>query len=502
MAFMLDPNTVGVYDSNLLALLGEVDEGSDKLATRLEKLNSLIDRLPDLEADAVYLHYGKGKKQSDIAHIFGITQAAVSYRLKRARRRLEFFLSIPSLTSAELRSRLEGHFTPHDIEILVGISETTCQSKVAEALNLTQGRVRHRFFRAVRHLDALRKVHPTLEDPYQLFSKIADHGFNLAREVSLPQWSDRSLNRLELVSFLFSVCMGLQIQKFQFSHTTSRGVWRWMTVADLTAASASYRIEDIFSPYGRLRDSIPLDGDVVVQMGQSITTVQQAFAPSILVTPPGMLTFTVDEGRGVSADQTFVVTNNGIFGSFLSVSASPADPFVAVNPPIAPGILSTASYTFRVNVDSTNLLASGSPYATGVTLNDPLASNGPITVPVQIVVRSKATISLSTLALNFTVVKPLTGSFPPIADQTVTLSNTGLPDSVLEFLAQKLTGLSPWLTGIVPTSGSVTGGSSQVLTFSVVPPDSLLTGTYTEVVRVSGYSTNNYADITVTLQVT
>lgn len=193
---------------HLQTLFGEEDpvfkrmfEGDSPEETRLQnnmdRLNLFLRRLPNTEADIVYLHYAKGKKQSDIAEIFGFTQAAVSYRLKRARERLEFFLSIPDLSSEQIEHMLAPYFDAHDIAILVGMAETTCQSEVAKRLSLTQGRVRHRFFRAVKQLDALVKLHPELEEPHRLFARIADHGFNLGREVSLPQWRDRSLDRLD-----------------------------------------------------------------------------------------------------------------------------------------------------------------------------------------------------------------------------------------------------------------------------------------------------------------
>ncbi|KKL92748.1 hypothetical protein LCGC14_1881600, partial [marine sediment metagenome] len=90
----------------------------------------------------------------DIAVIFGMTQAAISYRLDRGIQRIRFLLSIPQVTEADLRRDLPGAFPQAiDVDILVGMWETTCQSEVASQLKLTQGRVRHRFFKAVKTLE-------------------------------------------------------------------------------------------------------------------------------------------------------------------------------------------------------------------------------------------------------------------------------------------------------------------------------------------------------------
>jgi len=165
---------------------------TDDVPTFEEQVAPLLPRIPAREADLIELYFISHKRQADIAIIFGITQAAVSYRLDRGIKRIKFLLSIPSVSEEELRRDLPTLFKDSiDVNILVGMWETTCQSEVAEALGLTQGRVRHRFFRAVA---ALREKAPTNESlqPYlEIFSAIAGKKFNILREVKLPQWAGR-----------------------------------------------------------------------------------------------------------------------------------------------------------------------------------------------------------------------------------------------------------------------------------------------------------------------
>jgi len=53
-----------------------------------------------------------------------------------------------------------------------------------------------------------------------------------------------------------------------------------------------------------------------------------------------------------------------------------------------------------------------------------------------------------------------------------------------------------------PVSGSLTSGASEVITVSVIPDSDVGLGTFTETLRISGFSTNNAVDIPITLVVT
>lgn len=112
----------------------------------LDKIKAVMDRLPDREADLIRLYFFLNKKQTDIADIFNITQAAVSYRLKRALDRIRFLIEIPEVTKDEIYDDLLPVMpTKLDAKIFAEMFESTCQSEVAEILDISQGRVRHRF---------------------------------------------------------------------------------------------------------------------------------------------------------------------------------------------------------------------------------------------------------------------------------------------------------------------------------------------------------------------
>ncbi len=118
-------------------------------------LSPYLHRIPPREADLIRLYYQNEMKQEQIAKLFRITQAAVSYRLQRGKRRIQFLRTIPTLELDQFELELGPKFSDQDREILWRMYETTCQSEIAKQMRLTQGRVRHRFFRALQRIREL-----------------------------------------------------------------------------------------------------------------------------------------------------------------------------------------------------------------------------------------------------------------------------------------------------------------------------------------------------------
>jgi hypothetical protein len=295
----------------------------------------------------------------------------------------------------------------------------------------------------------------------------------------------------------------LRNQDSQFEERTVAGVWRWTTRMDVSGASPTFQIRDILTPWGLLRDTIPIPGDIVLKMAESINELMGAYAPGIIVGPPSSLTFEVDEGWGFSQAQGVGVGNSGAYGSILNVSLASSAPYMIASPPTMGGIALGETSTFDVMINSTDLKAADSPLAGTIMIQDPRATNDPQVLPVVIVVRPKAHIELGSVLLEFHATHPEWGEpYDPIPAQVFQLSNDGLAASVLNYQIQKLTGLSQWLAAFSPPMGLLAGGASQNITVLVQPPDDTSTGTYEETLRVSGYSDNLNADILVRLVIT
>ena len=184
-----------------------------------------LERIPAREADLIELYHKNNMKQEQIAKLFSITQAAVSYRLARGIKRIQFLRTIdPPLDPDQFEYDLAPRFDPQDREIMWRMYITTCQSAIAKQMNLTQGRVRHRFFRSLDRIKELiageareaevqyrmgaqrnggpddRERERVVLDAIQaskyahywrVFFAISDKHFNILHEVSLPQFQNR-----------------------------------------------------------------------------------------------------------------------------------------------------------------------------------------------------------------------------------------------------------------------------------------------------------------------
>jgi hypothetical protein len=260
-------------------------------------------------------------------------------------------------------------------------------------------------------------------------------------------------------------------------------------------------VEGIISPFGILRDSIPIPGDVIVAMNDSIEEIRTQFPPAIFIGPPSSLVFNVTEGRGYAEPQAVILTNTGVFGSLMGATLTSDAAYVSVTPAQIGNLASQESGEFEVAVNSAQLLALNSPYIQNIVVEDPNATNNPQVLTVTIVVSPKAVITVTPAALMFNATKPLSGPFPAIPSQTFTIQNTGPAGSVLEWQLQKVNCAS-WLAGYAPISGTLNSGDTETVTVVVAPPVNTIAGVYTETLRISGFSENQFVDLPITLTVT
>lgn len=166
---------------------------SEESLRQLERVRRILPLLPPREADFVEMYYFWKLKQTDIATIFRVSQPTVCYRLQRATSRIQFLLSLPDIMDNELRSVLSEFLTdPLDIQIMLLMYETTCQSEVAKRLGVSQGLVRHRFIRTIARMESLEEL-----VKYADMFKAISENLNILREVQRPAWGPRTTYALE-----------------------------------------------------------------------------------------------------------------------------------------------------------------------------------------------------------------------------------------------------------------------------------------------------------------
>jgi DNA-directed RNA polymerase specialized sigma subunit len=183
---MTDPTELAARFANedSMAYLDSIfEEPSEEDSALIDKVRATIESLPDREADFVELYYFRGKRQTDIARIFRVSQPTVSYRLGRAAKRILFLLELPNVNTIQLEEDMRLFLDdPLDAEIMILMYMTTCQSEVAKRLTVSQGLVRHRFMRSLKKMaDDARMILYV-----RLFDCISDN-LNILREVQRPR---------------------------------------------------------------------------------------------------------------------------------------------------------------------------------------------------------------------------------------------------------------------------------------------------------------------------
>jgi predicted DNA-binding protein (UPF0251 family) len=180
--YVWEPHVMGsrVSDTEGLSSLPTILlEPSADMLSKLERVREIMLSLPPREADFVDLYFFKQVKQTKIAAIFGVSQPTVCYRLQRATERIKFILSLPYFKSEQIEQDMKGVLSnPLDIQIMVLMYQTTCQSSVARALGVSQGLVRHRFIRSTKKLEPL----PSMREYVRTFEQISKN-LNILREI-------------------------------------------------------------------------------------------------------------------------------------------------------------------------------------------------------------------------------------------------------------------------------------------------------------------------------
>jgi DNA-directed RNA polymerase specialized sigma subunit len=163
------------------------EEMSEDTKVKVEKIKTFLDMIPKREADFVELYYFQHMKQTDIANLFCVTQPTVCYRLQRASARIKFLVELPDITLEQIQNDLEDVLVdPLDVQIMIQMYQTTCQSEVAKNLNVSQGLVRHRFIRSIKRLGC-----DGYDELVGVYNKISEN-LNILREVQRPSLSESS----------------------------------------------------------------------------------------------------------------------------------------------------------------------------------------------------------------------------------------------------------------------------------------------------------------------
>lgn len=203
-------------------------------------LQPYIEKLPYREQDLISMYFQLNKDQAEIAEIFNISQGAVSHRIRKALKRLQFLVAMPDISDDEMINDLTNFFYPNgvetyckscrytfigkfkkcpgfkkdinkkdildkkgnklkceslelienlDVQIMYLMWKTSCQSVVRDELGLSQIKVRHKFLKNIERLEKS-PLKDLLEKYIKVFNLLKEN-YNILREVELPKWKNR-----------------------------------------------------------------------------------------------------------------------------------------------------------------------------------------------------------------------------------------------------------------------------------------------------------------------
>ncbi len=291
----------------------------------------------------------------------------------------------------------------------------------------------------------------------------------------------------------------------EFSIASTGGTWSWSVRANnIQGAGQFYEFLDIHTPYGPLvQTHMPLPGDVVEAMAQSLSDLRQQFAPLMSLLDPTITTFNVVvvEGDASETAASVVIYNSGAFGSFLTATATPSVSWLTAEPSAVAGLGKNDQGTFDVVLNPAALLESASPYSGIVRLQDNRVPATVVNLAFTVSVLPKPAIAVSPLVVNFSyMLSTLSGTGP----FDVTVQNAGPPNSLLDWEAAKLHNTSAWLEFTPSSGGPLASGAEEDIALSLVAGSiPQVPGVYTDTIRItSPTASNGFVDAEVFLTVT
>jgi len=154
----------------------------------VKKNPDFLKKLPGFERELYFYRTEKKMHQKDIAKIMGVTQGAISSRLSRLVRRIQFMQRLQEYDLSNFEQALSPLFSPFEIDVLKGMLETTCQSETARRLNelyedttMNQVKVRYRFEKC---MDKMKEAH----HPYLNLFLLIKKNLYMFHDLKLPQF--------------------------------------------------------------------------------------------------------------------------------------------------------------------------------------------------------------------------------------------------------------------------------------------------------------------------
>jgi hypothetical protein len=141
--FSLIAENQGSCDSSKIGLVSE----------RRALAERLLSRLSPVDYWTAYYYYLDGQSQAQVSSYLGVTQAAVSRRLKSIRSRLRSLLKMPTEDPIQVYNDLKELFPANLFEFAYFFYHEFAQNRVKHFINTSQAGAANKLERVIKHLE-------------------------------------------------------------------------------------------------------------------------------------------------------------------------------------------------------------------------------------------------------------------------------------------------------------------------------------------------------------
>lgn len=147
----------------------------------ISRFKRALQEIPPRELQMLFSVKVLKVEQEETRRAYAVRQSNVSYRLERARYRIQLHMQIyDTVSETQLRRKLfENGFPEMTVKAVTGVVRTSSQTAAAEALRVSQGSVRHIFSTVI---GVLQEKDPEGQELQLL--KLIERNFNQLRAIS------------------------------------------------------------------------------------------------------------------------------------------------------------------------------------------------------------------------------------------------------------------------------------------------------------------------------
>jgi len=128
--------------------------------------------LPELEKKIIRRAYYDNMKQEGIAKIYGLSQEMVSYYKSRAERRIRYYIKAKNISLDDMRIELKGVVTRKQLEALIMYFKHHNQNYIANRFGVTQSAISSRLKLGLKQIGKYIPENPFLQRYHDIFSDL------------------------------------------------------------------------------------------------------------------------------------------------------------------------------------------------------------------------------------------------------------------------------------------------------------------------------------------